>query len=68
MWVAFAHIAIFALIMFASMLLKDKHPQRDAMLVSIAVGVIVIVIYVGPFGLLTAGSAGLVGYGFSRTI
>ena len=44
MWIAFAHIAIFILILFGSMLLKDKHPQRDAMLVSIAVGVIVIVI------------------------
>ncbi len=68
MWVAFAHLAIFVLIMFGSMLLKEAHPQKDAMLVSIAVGVIVLVIYAGPFGLLTVGSAGLIGYGFSRTL
>jgi hypothetical protein len=68
MWLAFAHLAIFGLVIFGFMLLKDAHPQKDAMLVSIGVGVVVLVIYAGPFGLLTAASSGLIGYGFSRSL
>lgn len=67
MWVAFAHVVIFALVIFAVILLQEKHPQRDSMLVSIAVGVIVLVIYTGPFGLLSAASSGLIAYGYTRS-
>jgi hypothetical protein len=68
MWVAFAHLCIFALIIFGTMLIIEGHPQKDVMLVFVVVGVVVLVVYVGPFGLLTAGSACLICYGFSRTL
>lgn len=68
MWLAFAHLAIFGLIVFGFMLFKESHPQKESMLVSIGVGVVVLVIYAGPFGLLTAASSGLIGYGFNRSL
>jgi hypothetical protein len=66
MWVAFSHIVIFGLVIFGFMLAKDGHPQKEAMLVSIAVGVIVLVIYAGPWAILSATASALIGYGFSR--
>lgn len=67
MWIAFAHVAIFALVVFGVILAKDGHAQRDSMLVSIGVGVLILIVYVGPWGILSALSSGLIAYGYAKS-
>ncbi len=67
MWLAFAHVVIFALVVFGLIVYQTPSPQRESILTSMGVGVIVIIIYTGPLGILSAVSAGLIAYGYSKS-
>jgi uncharacterized protein YhhL (DUF1145 family) len=62
MWLTFAHLIIFGLSVFAITAVNDPHPQRDSILISICIGILVLIIYTGPWAILTAVAGGVIGY------
>ena len=66
MWIAFAHIIIAGLVMFGFNYVDEYTQQKEAIFISIGIGVIVLIIYVGPLGILTAIFGAAIGYGINK--
>lgn len=63
----FAHLAIFGLVIYGVIAVMDEERQnKESILVSLAVGVIVLLLFAGPWGVLTAGASAAVAYALSR--
>lgn len=62
MWITFSYLIIFALSAFAATIINDPHPQREAILISLCVGILVLIIYAGPWAILTALAGGAIGH------
>ena len=63
----FAHLAIFALVIYGVIAALDPQRQnKEPIFVFLAVGVVVLVLFPGPWGFLTAGASAVVAYALSR--
>lgn len=63
----FAHLAIFGLVIYGVIAVMDGARQnKESILVSLVVGVIILILFAGPWGFLTAGASAAVAYALSR--
>jgi protein-S-isoprenylcysteine O-methyltransferase Ste14 len=63
----FAHLAIFCLVIYGVIAVLDEtRRNKESILVSLAVGVIILILFAWPWGFLTAGASAAVAYALSR--